>query len=266
MQEFQVIKFQDRVDDLVTQAKDFQIVSQTDFELASQFRVALKLLKKSISDDADPIIKQAYQLHKDMTAKRALLINPLDEADKIILNKRGVWTLKLVREAETERTRLQNIADKERDKALAEAQKKIDKLMAKSAGDAERLQDLEEALNDSKCLPEDFVMLRKQISILQAKIANTQQKASEIEAQAQVASIPEIITVDNAPEGGKVRFERVIEFIYNPTSAVKWLAENHPECLEIDDNAVKKLLNREEILLIPGIKIGKIAKERVMTS
>ncbi len=263
MPEFEIIKFQDKVQDLVIQAQTFHIVSQETFEGAAQFRIGLKLLKKSISDDADPIIKQAYQLHKDMTAKRALLINPLDEADKIILNKRGEWTLKLQQEAEFERKRLQEIADKARDKALAEAQKKIDKLMQKSAGDTERLKDLEDALNSPNCLPDDAEMLRRQIGILQAKIANSQQKASEIEAQAQVEAIPEIITVDNSPEGGKVKFDRVIEAIYNEASAVKWLAEYAPSCLEIKIGEVKKLLNREENLLIPGIKVGKKAKERV---
>jgi len=262
---FEVVKFQDKVQDLVVQAKDFQIISQETFEGAAQFRVGLKLLKKSISDDADPIIKQAYQLHKDMTAKRALLINPLDEADKIILNKRGEWTLKLQKEAEAEQKRLQDIADKARDKALTEAQKRIDKLMAKSAGDGERLKDLEDALKAPNCTSAEAGMLIKQIGILQAKIANTQQKAAEIEAQAQVASIPEVVTVDNSPEGGNVKFDRVIELIYNESSAIKWLALDHPECLEIKCGEVKKLLNREESLLIPGIKVGRKARERVLT-
>lgn len=264
MLEFEVIKFQNKVQDLVVQAKDFQIVSQETFEGAAQFRVGLKLLKKSICDDADPLIKQAFQLHKDMTAKRALLINPLDESDKIILNKRGEWTLKLQKEAETEQKRLQDIADKARDKALAEAQKKIDKLMAKSAGDGERLKDLEDALKAPNCTPEDAGMLIKQIGILQAKIDNTQQKAAEIEARAQIEAIPEIITVDNSPEGGKVKFDRYVELIYNESSAIKWLALDHPECLEIKEGEVKKLLNREETLLIPGIKVGRKAKERVI--
>jgi regulator of protease activity HflC (stomatin/prohibitin superfamily) len=263
MQEFQVIKFTDKVNNLVIQAQTFQIINQETFESAAQFRIALKILKKSITDDADPIIKQAYQLHRDLTSKKAKLIEPLDNADKIILSKRGEYTLRLQQEAEAEQKRLQDIADKARAKALAEAQKKIDKLIAKSSGDAEILKSLEDALTNPECLLDDAEMLRRQISILQVKIANTQQKASEIEAQAQNSAIPEIITVDNAPEGGKIKFDRVIEFIYNPTSAVKWLSENHPECLKIDDGEVKKLLNREETLLIPGIKIGKIARERV---
>lgn len=263
MQEFEVVKFADKVQDLVIQAKGFQIVSQATFEGAAQFRVGLKILKNSITTDADPIIKQAHQLHKDLTAKRASLINPLDEADRIILNKRGEWTLKLQHEAEAEQKRLQAIADKARDKVLAEAQKKIDKLMAKSAGDGDQLKDMESALNDPECTPEDAEMLRKQIGILQAKIANTQQKATVIEAQAQVAAIPEIVTVDNAPEGGKVKFDRYVELIYNPASAIKWLAEFHPECLDIKEGEVKKLLNREELSSIPGVKIGKKARETV---
>ncbi len=171
--------------------------------------------------------------------------------------------MKLAYEAEIERKRLQDIADKAKDKALAEAQKRIEKLMTKSAGDSERLKDLEEALNSHNITVVDAEMLRKQILILQAKIENTQQKASEIEAQAQVAAIPEVVTVDNTPEGGKVKFDRVIELIYNESSAIKWLSLDHPECLEIKCGEVKKLLNREESLLIPGIKVGRKARERV---
>lgn len=260
---FEVIKFESKVNEIVQVARDFVIQNQSTFAAAGEFRQGIKALTKTIKEDADPIIEKAHALHKELTTKRKTLIDPLMEADTIILGKRGEWTLKLQQIAREEAAIIQAAAEKARAKALAEAQKKIDKLMAATAPDAERLQDLNSALYLTDCTPEDAEMLRRQISILEAKIEQAKQRAATIEAQAQTAAIPTIVHVDNAPLNGKVKFVRCIQGYTSYNSAIDFLAKNYPACLEIDEAALTKLLNANPNLNPPGIEIGLKARETV---
>lgn len=101
-----------RVDPLVVRAKDFQIADQDGYEKAADFLRDCKTMQKDIRETMDPAVKKAHEAHKAVTGIRSKLLDPIDQAEKVVKQKMGNWVDAQERAARIERQRIEAEARK----------------------------------------------------------------------------------------------------------------------------------------------------------
>jgi uncharacterized membrane protein YqiK len=123
--------------DVVIQARTYQINNQITYSMTADFLLGIKKLKKEIDNAFDESIKKAFETHRSLTAKKKEYYFPLEEAERIVKTKIKAY------EAEMERIRLEAEA-----KAREEAKKKEAEEKAKlfeQAEEAMKENDLDKA-------------------------------------------------------------------------------------------------------------------------
>jgi hypothetical protein len=114
---------------IVKYAQDLRITSAKIFEQASERLQIIKGIRNRIADKFDPIIKKAYEAHRDMVKIKNEIVRPLDNAEKSIKDQQVKYTI-LERQKQREKEL----------KAIADAKKKQRELEAKAQKDAEKLE------------------------------------------------------------------------------------------------------------------------------
>lgn len=112
MQELQTI--QNESSELINQANQYLIIDQPTYENAANLKKQLSLFKSKINGIFAPIVKKAHEAHKEAKATQKKYIEPIDEAERIVLNKCKAY------EDEQEKIRLA-----EQKKAQEEAEQKV---------------------------------------------------------------------------------------------------------------------------------------------
>lgn len=103
-------------------ARAVRIVDSRTYEVAADMLLGIKALRTQIGADLDPLIKSAYEHHRDLVAFKRKSDDPLAEAEGIIKGGLKTYDEEQERLRQEEERRLQEIARKEaEDRALAEA-------------------------------------------------------------------------------------------------------------------------------------------------
>ena len=148
-------------------ANGIVVQTQEDYELAGNARKEIKNTLKNMNIYWDPKVNQAYQMYKTLGASKKEMTTPLDQADKIIDNKMGIYR-------------------KEQDRLRYEAmqeQRRIEEAARKAAEEAQRL--LTEASRKDE-LDEDDVEI---LQLAQAEITQIAQAAPIIPESAHMQGI-----------------------------------------------------------------------------
>ena len=117
-------------------ARQIKVVDNDTYLAAGQMLVEIKGLRKEINSTFDPIIKKAYEAHREAKAQKTRAESPLIEAENIIKPALKNYDDEQERKRRQEEARLQEIARKqEEDRRLAEAaeiEKSGDKKLAEA--------------------------------------------------------------------------------------------------------------------------------------
>lgn len=89
------------------------IRSNDDFIKAGEILTAIKSLRKEIDATFDPIIKKAFEAHKEAVAQKKKVDAPLVEAEGIVKPRMAAWNAEQERIRREEEERLREIARKE---------------------------------------------------------------------------------------------------------------------------------------------------------
>lgn len=147
----------------------------------------IKAAQKKADEFFDPLTKQAFQLHKDIVARKKLLTDPLNESERIDKQKMLSYRQAEEAKAEAERRRLQAIADeqarKEREKAeqAAARQRAIEAEQRAKADEARRKAEEASDAERKKLLAEAESAERK-AAAASAKIEVQEEKAAAVAA------------------------------------------------------------------------------------
>jgi hypothetical protein len=118
--------------DAVSQAQALVVATPAAYVQAAETRKAIKALLNQIDLTFDPVIKAAHLAHKEAVAAKKKHQEPLEQADRIIGQKRMAYDAEQERIRRQKEAELQALAQKQaEDAALAEA------AMAEAAGDTE---------------------------------------------------------------------------------------------------------------------------------
>ncbi|HPD58330.1 MAG TPA: hypothetical protein PKW17_13890 [Smithellaceae bacterium] len=94
-------------------AKAIIIRSNDDFVRAGEILTVIKSLRKEIDATFDPIIKKAFEAHKEAVAQKKKVDAPLVEAEGIVKPRMAAWNAEQERIRREEEERLREIARKE---------------------------------------------------------------------------------------------------------------------------------------------------------
>lgn len=108
--------------ELVNQAHSMAVRNAADFEAAGKILVAIKRVRKAISDTFDPIREKAHAAWKEVIAQQKKHDDPLEVAEKLLGRVMGQFQA----EAEAERQRLIREEQKRLDEERRQAQVKAD--------------------------------------------------------------------------------------------------------------------------------------------
>lgn len=127
---------ENRVDPLVVRASGFEIQTQGHYESAADFLRDCKTMQKDIRETMDPAVKKAHEAHKAVTAIRSKLLDPIDQAEKVVKRKMGAFVEEQERAARIERQRIEAEARKlEEDRRMREAEELEARGMPEAAED-----------------------------------------------------------------------------------------------------------------------------------
>jgi hypothetical protein len=118
--------------DAVSQAQALVVATPAAYVQAAETRKAIKALLNQIDLTFDPVIKAAHLAHKEAVAAKKKHQEPLEQADRIIGQKRMAYDAEQERIRREKEAALQALAQKQaEDEALAQAE------MAEAAGATE---------------------------------------------------------------------------------------------------------------------------------
>jgi len=245
---------------IVDKAKALVINSEQTLIIARDVVRQINERIKFAKDHHAPMKSAAQAAHKATVEAEKKVLTPLEEAKQIITDTANAYLKEQQRLEELERKRLADEAEKERRRKLDAAEKKVARILEKSGDDAKKIADLTEQLNHADTSEEEAYVLRNQIAIVQARIDGNQQKAAEIQQQAEAAvmsapvapAVPANKTVSGVVSRGKT----VVE-VRVPMDLIKAVAEGAlpTGCIIFDQKTLVKLADAG--MKLPGCVITK---------
>ena len=107
---------------VVAQANQIVVKDAEQYEFACSFLTLVANRKKQVADVFDPIVKKAYDTHKEAVAQKKKFMEPLEQAEISVKSKVTVWRQEEDRKRRQEELRLAEEArKKQEEEALAEA-------------------------------------------------------------------------------------------------------------------------------------------------
>ena len=98
---------------LPEKANHIQILDVDTFKEAAEFTLTLRTIKKEIDNTFDPIVKKAYEAHKEAVAQKKKVMEPVEQAQKIIDGKIGEFHAEEERKRKAEEDRLRKEAEEQ---------------------------------------------------------------------------------------------------------------------------------------------------------
>ena len=104
-------------------AADIVVDSHESYEIAGQFLVGVKTIRKNIAETFDHLIKSAHEQHKSVISEKKKHDTPLNDAERVVKAKMGNYSTKQARIAREEQQRKEREArEAEETRRLAEAE------------------------------------------------------------------------------------------------------------------------------------------------
>lgn len=196
---------------------------QETYSIAGNMILALDKLKKKITDYWAEPIDTAFKAHKALTAKRAEMLNPIEDRGKALNRKMGEYAT-------------------EQDRIRREEQRKIDEARRKKEDDERRK--LEERAR-------------------KAEEAGKEAKAEELREKAEAVYIPPTVVVPEVEkttrtDSGTISQVKDIDIeIYNPLSVMKSIAagELPLSIVTINEAKLKAHIKAFDLKAIPGVTV-----------
>ena len=98
---------------LPEKATHIQIMDAETFKEAAEFTLTLRAVKKEIDNTFDPIVKKAHEAHKEAVAQKKKVLEPVEQAQKIIDGKIGEFHAEQERLRRAEEERLRKEAEEQ---------------------------------------------------------------------------------------------------------------------------------------------------------
>lgn len=98
---------------LPEKAAHIQIMDVDTFKEAAEFTLTLRAVKKEIDNTFDPIVKKAHEAHKEAVAQKKKVLEPVEQAQKIIDGKIGEFHAAQERLRRAEEDRLRKEAEEQ---------------------------------------------------------------------------------------------------------------------------------------------------------
>ena len=235
------------------------------FERTAEHLKEIKAAQKQADAFFDPLVRQAYDLHKSIVARKKILTGPLDESERVDKMKMIAYEKEQQRIAEAERRRLQAIADeqarKEREKIeQARAKQAAIEAEARRVAEAARLK-AEETANAAKRkkLLEEAASAER----IAARAAAKQEVAEE-NAAAVVAPVIAVASAAPKTAGISVRKSWKAEIV-DLSAFLLFACENKRTDLLLPNMKVLEALAKglKDQAAIPGVKFSE---ESVMSA
>lgn len=250
------------------------IATPEQLQLTADHLKEIKTAQKQADEFFDPLVKQAYQLHKDIVARKKVLTAPLEESERIDKAKMLAYRQAEEAKAEAERRRLQAIADeqarKEREKAeQAAARQRAIEAEARAKAEAARRAE-EEAKRQAeaasaakrKKLLEEAEAARKEVESAERKAAAAEAKVMVQEEKAAAVVAPVVTVASAAPKVSGVSVRKTWKAeILDLNAFLEFACESKRFDLLLPNldtiNALAKAL--KDRASIPGVKFSEEA-------
>lgn len=110
-----------QVTDIEVRAEVFVVKNDDDYAAAAEFGKMLKQKAKQVTDFFKPMKDQAHQTHKSICDREKSMLTPLRNAEKIIKQSMGEYSLEQERKRREVEEAARKAAEAERERKLAEA-------------------------------------------------------------------------------------------------------------------------------------------------
>ena len=216
---------------------------------ASFIKAAIRTRKKKVEEEIGTKKSQAYKLWKGLSELINKLVNPLDQAEKIIKSKMNEFDdreeARLRKEAQEQAEREQ----KEREKKLNRIKVNIEKITARTDDIKTNIQDLTERLNDTDDA-DTAEMIRAEIEILEARLEGNKEKVAMKMEQADELNIPSYIAPPSlTPKATGVASSKktVVTEVYNPQALIKAIVEGK---VQVD---IRKIVKKWDLTVLTNL-------------
>ncbi len=250
---------------IVRYASNLSIVTMERAEAARNYIAeVIKPHRKKAEDFVEPIREAAYANYQLSLMKKKELLDPYDQAEKIIKTKINAFL-----DAEEARMRLEaeEAAAREaklREKALKATQAAIAKLQEKGAAIEEQISGLQKLLEAPDLQDFQVQAIENEINILQARLeghaiamAHKVEKAEEVVLPAVAPAAPKIAGMASSKK-------KVVKQVVNATAVLKAVLEGKLPItvVRFDLGVMSKLANSG--VQIPGVLITEERTSRVL--
>jgi vacuolar-type H+-ATPase subunit I/STV1 len=254
---------------LVAQAKKLPFNTHDDIANAKSIRVQLKERRAFIMDDEKgpqytKNINAAHKLHKSLCDSAKVFYIPIDEAVQIIDKGIGAFDQKQLALKEEADRLAREEQEKERQKIMDAAQKKIDNAM-KSTGKIEtQIEAMQKIADDLLATDEARTLAARQIEVLRLKLENHQDKAEKIQKTAErgmdALPVASPAAVDYSRTKG-VKVKKIGKVI-DKAALIKAVAEGKlPDVIfDINQGHINRLINMGIVFPADAVKVMEEAK------
>ncbi|MFA5458348.1 MAG: hypothetical protein WC261_12040 [Synergistaceae bacterium] len=244
-------------DPVVNGALVLNVSTVAEKEIAvSEMNLVNGLIKK-VKETFGPIKEKAHAAHKEVCDQEKRHLLPLETAILTIKQKIGTFDLEMKRLREEEERKAREEAQRAYEEQLAEAQKMIDEILAKTQDVDETVELLNMELKRDDLNEIERQKLESQLDIAIATKDNNLEKVEEIHARASepvfVPPTPRLVVPDTKTKGASTRFELVPQVV-NKMALIKAVANGTvPDTvLDVNMGQLKRFVNMMK-RPVPGV-------------
>ena len=251
----EVQQIEHKTTDIVSQAGTLVIANHEQEQAGVNFVKAIKVLRKEVDATFDESIGKAHEAHKSMIAAKKKHADPLDAAERMVKGKIVCFQDEQERLRREEQSRLEEQAQKDQQKRIAAATKRVNGLLEKSTDINRQIAALEAELagdlND-----EERVTIDHSLNLLRVKRDNINQavidKTAEVERAQYVTPVPTVAAPAPKAQGASSRVKKKA-VIQNAMQLIRAVAEGKVPTgvIEFNQSALDKLVNAGAV--VPGV-------------
>lgn len=236
-------------------AGGLEVRSEEDMTASHGYLKSIKGLIKEVKETFDPVCAATYKAWKASVAARTTHIEPLEAAEKTIKGAIGDYMDICDEQRREEERKAQEAAQKEQDRILKAAKKRIAKLIEKGGDIQENIATLKHELEDPEIIPIEEAAITAQLEILEAQAEGNAEKVEQKKAEAVApVYVPPAAPVTASPKvKGLSSSKKKVGTVTNPMALIKAVASGTiPQgVIKFDMTAINKLLNAG--MTLPGV-------------
>jgi hypothetical protein len=244
--------------DIEAYVKAFAITSDEGLEEGKNQIRLIKDLKDEVESTFGPIKRKTNDAHKEAVAQEKRHLEPLVAAERAIKGVMGKYMDDVEEKQRKEEALRAEEARKEKDKLIAKAGKRIDKLMEKTTDKRAQVDLLKHELEDPELEEAEENVLRAKIETLETQIDShveaVEEKRVEVE-EVHTAPVVAAPTVKSPKIDGLSSVVKKKAEVINPMQLVKAVAEGGIPIgvIKFDLKVIEKLL-AAGVTKIPGVQ------------